>query len=274
MALGLLMKKNILMVLFVIILIAGVVALYFGWQQAQPKPKAVSVVVPPPVSPPAHNPPTQLNVNLPQSNTLLPKSSESDKFMLNILAGLMSNKSSIGIFYNNQIIHNIVATIDSLSREHLPINVRPVKQASGPFITKGPENDKTISPENAARYSSYVRIAESIDARKLIEVYAQIYPLFQQAYEELGYPGKHFNDRLLVILDHLLDAPELGGSIKLLRPKVFYVYADPDMEARSAGQKILMRIGSKNEAKIKKKLRVIKRQVMLQMHDKKKIIAQ
>ena len=139
----------------------------------------------------------------------------------------------------------------------------------GLFITEGSEDDKTISPKNAARYLAYVRIAELIDAQKLVEVYVRLYPLFQEAYEELGYPKKYFNDRLLVVLDHLLAAPDLNEPVKLVQPNVFYVYADPDLEARSAGQKILMRMGSKNEAKIKAKLREIKRQVMLHMHDKK-----
>jgi hypothetical protein len=114
-----------------------------------------------------------------------------------------------------------------------------------------------------------VRIAELIDAQKLGDVYVRLYPLFQQAYEELGYPKKYFNDRLLAVLDHLLATPDLNEPVKLVQPNVFYVYADPDLEARSAGQKILMRMGSKNEAKIKAKLREIKQQVMLHMHDKK-----
>jgi len=114
-----------------------------------------------------------------------------------------------------------------------------------------------------------VKIAELVNAQKLVEVYVRLYPLFQQAYEELGYPNKYFNDRLLMVLNHLLVAPDLKEPVKLVQPSVFYVYADPDLEARSAGQKILMRMGSKNEAIVKAKLREIKQQVMLHMHDKK-----
>jgi hypothetical protein len=189
--------------------------------------------------------------------------------MLGTLAGLVGNKSLMSLFHTEQIIHNIVATIDNLPRRYLPISVMPVKRVHGLFITEGPENEKTIRPKNAARYSAYVRIAELIDAQKLGDVYVRLYPLFQQAYEELGYPKKYFNDRLLAVLDHLLAAPDLNEPVKLVQPNVFYVYADPDLEARSAGQKILMRMGSKNEAKIKAKLREIKQQVMLHMHDKK-----
>jgi hypothetical protein len=259
------MKKNSLITVVIIILLGGGIATYFYWQHAQQKPIYEQVSPPPP----APNRVVQQVIEAPPGQPVLPKLSESDEFMLGILTGLVGNKSLMNLFYTKQIIHNIVATIDNLPRRHLPINVMPVKRVHGQFITEGPENDKTISPKNAARYLAYVKIAELIDAQKLGEVYVRLYPLFQQAYEELGYPKKYFNDRLLVVLDHLLAAPDLNEPVKLVQPNVFYVYADPDLEARSAGQKILMRVGSKNEAEIKAKLREIKRQVMLHMHDKK-----
>jgi hypothetical protein len=49
------------------------------------------------------------------------------------------------------------------------------------------------------------------------------------------------------------DAP-----LTLVQPKVFYRYADPGLEARSAGQKLLMRLGADDEAKVKAKLRQIR----------------
>ncbi len=260
------MKKSSLITTVIIILLGIGVATYFYWLYNQPKPEPISMPAPPP---PAPAPPPQQVLEAPPTQTPLPGLSESDKFMLDILAGLVGNKSLMNLFYTEQIIHNIVATIDNLPRKHLPLSVMPVKRVDGLFITEGPQDDKTISPKNAARYSPYVRIAELIDAQKLVEVYVRLYPLFQQAYEELGYPKKYFNDRLLVVLDHLLAAPDLNEPVKLVQPNVFYLYADPDLEARSGGQKILMRMGSKNEAKIKAKLREIKRQVMLHMHEKK-----
>jgi hypothetical protein len=261
------MKKSSLITTVIIILLGIGVATYFYWQYTQPKPEPISVPVPSP--PPAPTPAPQQVIEAPPAQPALPKLSESDEFMLDILTGLVSNKSLMNLFYTKQIIHNIVATIDNLPRKRLPISVMPVKQVQGLFITEGPENDKTISPKNAARYSAYVRIAELIDAQKLGEVYVRLYPLFQEVYEELGYPKEYFNDRLLVVLDHLLAAPDLNEPVKLVQPNVFYLYADPDLEARSAGQKILMRMGSKNEAKIKAKLREIKQQIRLHMHEKK-----
>ena len=107
-------------------------------------------------------------------------------------------------------------------------------------------------------YTPYVRIAQAIDAKKLVAVYSRFYALFQEAYRQLGYPTGYFNDRLITCIDDLLAAPELDGPIKLAQPKVLYEYADPDLEALSAGQKIMIRMGLDNERKIKAKLREVR----------------
>ena len=70
-------------------------------------------------------------------------------------------------------------------------------------------------------------------------------------------------------IDNLLAAPDIKGPVTLVRPSVYYQFADPDLEGRSIGQRILMRTGSKNEAIIKGKLREIKQELLLHMREKK-----
>ncbi len=118
----------------------------------------------------------------------------------------------------------------------------PVKRVDGAFAIKGNNEQATIAPKNAARYEKYIKLAEAVDSQKLAAFYFKYYPLFQQAYRELGYPKSHFNDRLVEVIDHLLAAPELKTPVALTRPKVLYLYADPEIEKRSSGEKILMRM--------------------------------
>jgi hypothetical protein len=94
---------------------------------------------------------------------------------------------------------------------------------------------------------------EQVDTQKLVQAYVRYYPLFQKAYQELGYPNGYFNDRLVEVIDHLLAAPDVPAPIALAQPKVLYEFADPALESRSAGQKILMRMGPVNEARVKAK---------------------
>jgi Protein of unknown function (DUF3014) len=134
----------------------------------------------------------------------------------------------------------------------------PVKPVAGRLAIAGKGESLTLSPENAARYEPYVRLAESVPTGPLVATYVQFYPLFQQQYEELGYPDKYFNDRLVEVIDHLLAAPEVQEPVALTQPKVLYEFADPKLQELSAGQKILVRMGGANAARVKAKLHEIR----------------
>jgi hypothetical protein len=109
-----------------------------------------------------------------------------------------------------------------------------------------------------------VKIVQNTDTAQLVAIYKQYYPLFQQAYADLGYPDGYFNDRLVEVIDHLLATPEISGPIRLKRPSVNYEFADAELENRSAGQKLLIRMGSENAAVVKAKLRELRQAVAKQ----------
>lgn len=258
------MKSPFLIVVISIILVASVAA-YIYWENNQVVSAPVLVQAPPPLP----KPEVRQVIDAPPVSPPLPALADSDNLMLDILAELVGNKSLMKFFHAERIIHNFVATIDNLPGRQAPMSVMPVERAPGKFVAIGKESNLTIDPKNAARYTPYVRIAEAIDAKKLVEVYVRLYPLFQQAYEELGYPTKYFNDRLIETLDNLLETPVIKEPIKLTQPNVLYLFANPDLEKRSIGQRILLRTGTKNEEIIKGKLREIKLELRLHLHEKK-----
>ena len=259
------MKKNIPIAVAAVAILGGLAAFLF-WPQKPPAP------VPEPVrvqAPPPPKPEVRQEIETPPAPAPLPSLGDSDSLMLDALAGLIGNKTLMQLFHTERIIRNFVATVDNLPRRRAPMSVMPVKRASGQFITAGKEGNLTIGPKNAARYAPYVKIAETIDTKTLVGLYVRLYPLFQQAYEELGYPKQYFNNRLVVALDDLLAAPDIKEPVRLVQPGVYYLFADPDLEGRSIGQRILMRTGSANEAAIKGKLRDIRQELMLHVRVKK-----
>ncbi len=100
-----------------------------------------------------------------------------------------------------------------------------------------------MDPQNFARYQPIVDVVGKLDMRQVAAVYVHFYPLFQQSYQDLGYPNGYFNDRLVQVIDSLLATPQPAGPIQLVRPNVMYTFADPTLESRPAGQKLLMRMG-------------------------------
>jgi hypothetical protein len=131
----------------------------------------------------------------------------------------------------------------------------PVRPVGSWLDTAGEGDSLVIGPKNAARYGAYVRVVKALDAQKAAAAYRRFYPLFQEAYRDLGYPKGYFNDRLIAAIDNLLATPEPKEPLRLVQEKVRYQFADPDLEHRSAGQKILLRMGVDNARVVKAKLR-------------------
>lgn len=188
----------------------------------------------------------------------LPTLRESDATLLEALAGLAGAGPIANLLFPEDLVRRIVATIDNLPREAYAARLNPARPVPGPMKTTGKGDNLAIAPENAARYEPYVRALESVDAKRLAATYFRLYPLFQQAYVELGYPNGYFNDRVVEVIDHLLDAPDASVPIALAVPHVLYEYADADLEALSAGHKLMMRMGTRNESRVKVRLRAIR----------------
>lgn len=172
--------------------------------------------------------------------------------------GALTGEGLAALLNPEHVIQRIVATIDSLPRQKIAADALPVRGASGTFAARREANGDAIDAKNYARYDTYAAIAKSMNAEKVVAWYVHYYPLFQQAYRELGYPDGYFNDRLVAVIDHLLETPDLPQPPALTQSKVMYEYADPSLESRSAGQKLLLRSGPDNEAAIKAKLREIR----------------
>lgn len=249
------MKKPILWLILVVVL-GGAASLYFWLEREKPQ-----VLPPAPAPEPAIRHP--IDAVRPADEPAeppakpLPALAESDGAVRDALAGLFGQR--LEEFFNLQnIIRRVVVTVDNLPRENVSLRLMPVKPVAGRPVTAGKDENLTLSPKNAARYGPYLRLAEAVPTGLLVAVYVHFYPLFQQQYEELGYPGKYFNDRLVQVIDHLLAAPEVQGPVLLTQPKVLYQFADPKLEGLSAGQKTLVRMGGDNMAKVKAKLREIR----------------
>ena len=191
----------------------------------------------------------------------LPPLGASDPAMADALRPLFGAQALERFFNLEDLVRHVVATVDNLPREAVAIRLNPVKPVGGLATTQGRDATLVLAPENSKRYAAQVRAMELVDAKQLAAIYFHFYPLFQQAYVELGYPNGHFNDRLVEVIDHLLDAPEPKGPILLTQPKVLYEFADPELESLSAGRKILVRIGPANAAKVKAKLRELRAEI-------------
>lgn len=182
----------------------------------------------------------------------LPPLDESDSyFALELVAVFGSSLEDL--LDDEGLIDKSVATIDNLTRSHVAEKIRPVGRIQGSFVVEaaGANGPYYLSPDNYGRYDSLVNMLTGADLDELAATYRRFYPLIQEAFSQLGYPDAYFNDRLIAVIDHLLATPEPGGPIQLVQPHVLYEFADPALEDLSSGQKLLLRMGSDNAARVK-----------------------
>ena len=148
----------------------------------------------------------------------------------------------------------LVITVDNLPREHVPSQLRITRGVPELLRVQKDGETITLDPSNYERYDRIISYVEKMDARKIGRLYAKFYPLLQRTYEETGFPEERFHDRVLAALDDMMDAPRPTGPIRLVQPKVLYRFEDDHLENLSAGQKIMIRVGPDNAARLRKVL--------------------
>lgn len=236
------------------------------WRQGQPPPEQPAPVATAPPTPPAaasSEPGIKHPIQSPDAaaQQQVPALQSVDA----ALAELFGRKTVLSMFQPDDFPRRFVATIDNLGRGYAPARLWPVNPTGGRLVVEWQGNAEVIGAGNESRYTPYVLLIETVDLRQAATIYARLYPLFQSAYTDLGFPKGYFNDRLVEVIDQLLATPEVNGPLKVHlpsikgpvqpeRPWVLYEFDDPALQALSAGQKLLLRTGPVNQRRIKARL--------------------
>lgn len=241
-----------------IVVVAGLAAaLYYGRKHKQePVAEQVQTEPAPAAEAPTHHPIESGAA----TDAPLPALAESDTALHDSLAGVFG-RSLDEVLVPKEIVRHVVVTVDNLTRKKTAVQLWPVRATGGLPAVTGEDASLTLSSDNFARYDPIMKVVRNADTKQVAALYKRYYPLFQQAYVELGYPEGYFNNRLIEVIDHLLQTPEVQGPIRLTQPGVFYQFADPSLEERSSGQKLLIRMGNDHAAAVKMKLRELRREV-------------
>ena len=187
----------------------------------------------------------------------LPALDGSDEFTMNELITLLGQPFVQKHLVPQNLIRNIVVTIDNLPRKKFSQNRNPVVPIAGQIDSQS-DVTTTLGPAQYARYDEFMQGVMAVDTKQLVAVYFKLYPLFQEAYKSLGYPNSYFNDRLVTVIDHLIATPYAKEPVELVNGPGIYQFADPALESLSAGQKIIVRMGPENGAKARAKLKEIR----------------
>jgi hypothetical protein len=235
----------------------------------EPKPAVAVVEEEAPLETPEPPAPEPLPVAEPvEALEPLPALADSDPLARDILGSFYDQAAVMRYFADQGLVSRLVATVDALGSKQVPGAIQVMQGPEGTFAARRLESPQTpilnaegdpvpqfvIEPSNAGRYLLYVEMLESIDVATFVATYRRNYPLFQEAWRELGYTEGEFDNRLLQVIDELLAAPEAPEPLVLIKPEAFYLFADERLESLSAGQKILLRMGNDHARRVKARL--------------------
>ena len=189
----------------------------------------------------------------------LPPLSQSDSEIKSAVAEYLSNQA-VELLANDDVIRRTVVFVDNLAQGKIADKHSPVVKPEENFTAI--EDDIIIThPNSYERYTPYVAMLDTMSTAQIVRLYEQYKPLFEQAYEEIGYEGSAFNGTLTEAIDELLATPIPESPIPLVKDSVTYKYAYAEWERLSAVQKQFLRMGPENMKKMKTRLEEIKREL-------------
>jgi hypothetical protein len=198
----------------------------------------------------------------------LPELDQSDEPVLTALKDLNVN-GLVEMIIPQEILRKFVRAINVLDEGKIITEYRPVASPQGAFVADsfnvkvsggelGEQQEAEqfrVSPKNYLRYTLFVQVISALDSDSAVSLYRHYYPLLNKAHQELGMSKHNFHSVLIRAIDRVLAAPDASGDLILIRPKVYFEFADPALEKSSAVHKLMLRMGPDNAAKVKASLR-------------------
>ena len=177
--------------------------------------------------------------------------------MRELVRAASANPDLVAWLATDGLIRRAAVAVDNVAEGVDPAKNFPIAAPAGSFAVDGGDADAVIAPASFHRYDALAGAVASLDAAGVARLYRRLEPLFDQAYQDLGYPGRRFRDALATAIRSLLAAPVPPARIEVVAETTSYHFRDRDLEGLTAAQKLLVRMGPDNVRRIQAKLREI-----------------
>lgn len=194
----------------------------------------------------------------PSAAVALPALSESDGFVRELARALSGDPRLAAWLAAEELVRRFVGAVVAVADGQSPRGPLDVLAPKGGFAVVERRGRTLIDPASYARYDGVVDAFVSLEVAGCARLVRQLQPLLDAAYRELGFSDAGFSVPLRRAFRTLLETPVPEGDVavrRAARPALLYEYADPRLEALAPAQKHLLRLGPRNAARLKGKLR-------------------
>lgn len=221
--------------------IAGALLALWWLGHAQPPPAALA----PTTATDIARPPTR-----PQREPLqLPPLVDSDPMLRDLFATLSKSPLLSHLLVQRGIVRTATLAVVQIGDGKTPaVPLAPLRPADRVSIDGGAVG--RVDPGSYARWNAAVRALTSINPVDAARVYVNVKPLFDQAYQDLGYPNGDFDDAIVHAIRMLIQTPDPSSDPVLLKRPAYYEHEDASLRNLAPVQKQLLLTGAEHRHQI------------------------
>ncbi|NQW04197.1 MAG: DUF3014 domain-containing protein [Acidobacteria bacterium] len=179
----------------------------------------------------------------------LPTLDGSDGLLRDAVAALSAHPLLARLLATDALVRSAVLAVEQVAEGRTPaVPLRVLRPSTRLAITgtdSGPIDTRTY-----ARWDGPTSALVSINPVDAAQLYVNVKPLFDAAYEELGHPGGSFDEAIGRAIAVLMATPEPKTSPTLLRRPSYFEHADPTLRSLRPVQKQLLLTGPDNHHRL------------------------
>jgi hypothetical protein len=185
----------------------------------------------------------------------VPALDRSDALVRELVTQLSSHPEIARWLATDGLIRNFTVVVENVADGMSPITHLGRLRPSEGFAVADRGEDLTIDPRSYQRYDRLADAFGSLDPAGSARLYAILKPRIEEAHRDLGSPDPTFDRTLERAIVHLLEVPVIGESPAVEPQGIGYGFADPRLQALTASQKHLLRMGPRNVRIVQRTLR-------------------
>lgn len=199
---------------------------------------------------------TERSPRQPPTDPGLPDLEKSDEFVRALIAELFGSPDlDRWLASGEELLQQGVRALLAVSEKRSARRYLSFLPIEGRFAVSARGGGWIIAPQSYRRYDRVVDVFVGLDSRQVARLAERLAPLFSRAMEENAFPGTEFEATLRAAIAHLLATPMPSEELEVVpQDDGTYRFADPRLEAVSAPQKQLLRLGPRNGARVRAQL--------------------
>lgn len=175
--------------------------------------------------------------------------------LTSLAAHLSTNPLWLKWLGRSDIILHFVRLLDDVSLGERPLASCDFLRSEHPFsAVRGASGAWVVSPAAAARYDFAADVFCSLDPDAVSRLYPRLEPALQEALSRLGYRDRAFREVLTAACTAILSTPVIAADaplVSLSQDTSICQWHNPELEALTDAQKLFLRLGARNTARIR-----------------------